>query len=212
MSENKIEGKGARFTTGKDYFFINVDFKKGAGSFFPLFQPWLGDTITKIDIVKLHCDECHSVKWRYDDKEDSKDFEGFVFTDSTGARWFNQYPLADFGQLDDSANWLATREKPSSDQDPWYSYRKIQMYLENLGDGIRRFRKTDDTTDEGELRMRPIAADGLQKHFDEIVEKLKTEFNVAVEVGPRILTYKCKDTGEEETITFEDRVKVTLVP
>lgn len=199
-----------RFTVGEDYFFINVDFKKGEGSFFPLFQPWNGDTVTKIEIVKLHCAEHHRVRWDCDENDAEPKYDGFVFTDDTDMRWYNQYPSASYGQLDDSANWIATRSKPLGDDDPWYNYTQVEVYLRRLGDGVKHFIREDSTASEEEMKTRVVAAEGLQAHFDEIVALLKEQFGMSVKTEPYSFQVIDKETGALSTHVVENRIKVTL--
>lgn len=104
VSESKPIWK-LRFTVGEVYWFArtlytNKDPK--LPTFTSLFMPWLHN-LDKIEFLPLLCKEHHKVAWDQDPKSE-KTCDGFVFvspTDETDI-WYNQYPKASYGQLDDT--------------------------------------------------------------------------------------------------------------
>ena len=53
----------------------------------------------------LTVSEHHKVSRRHD-TEGKKDCDGYVLSSASGITFKNQYPFADYGQLDDTANWV----------------------------------------------------------------------------------------------------------
>lgn len=87
-----------RFTVGDTYTFMRVLFEKGNNrSFSSLYLPWK-DKLIGIECKELICAEHHKVTNGWDEE---KNCDGFIFHDSDGGIWQNQYPSASYGQLDD---------------------------------------------------------------------------------------------------------------
>lgn len=74
-------------------------------------RPFVSDVTQpeKINFIKLKVIGRYPVPWDQD-PEQRLDHVGFVLEDEMGRRWFNQYPRASFGQLDDSQNFMFVRE------------------------------------------------------------------------------------------------------
>jgi hypothetical protein len=86
----------SRFTVGKHYVFFVVKYD-GLGTVY-----WPGrDKLQKLVTLYLLCESEHAVPIEW-----SKDVgEGYVFLDEkTGVRWHNQFPVASYGQMDDSGD------------------------------------------------------------------------------------------------------------
>jgi hypothetical protein len=107
MSTNS---KSKRFVLGKTYYFAKVTYNRTAVMFMSRFVPW-EDTLKEIKVIGLKCTEHHKVPGEWDDK---KVHDGFVFKSEDGKEYYNQYPIAVYGQLDDSNN-LIVREKVPDD-------------------------------------------------------------------------------------------------
>jgi hypothetical protein len=200
-----------RYEPGKIYHFVLLKFLPSAMPSFGPYRPWLGDSITKLEIVELTCQSHHKVKWVYDPTEEEAKHDGFIFVDKTGAEWYNQYPRAEYGQLDDTADWIVARAKLDPEVNPdWDAYTDITMYLRRIGNGIKRFLNPAETsTDFEEKRLRPIAAESLQKHFDHVVELLKTEYGYTARTEPYTIDV-VNVKGETETRTLENAVRVIV--
>ncbi len=69
---------------------------------FTLPIPW-ENTIAATAIRHMVCVEHHKVPWDQDPDGDIK-YDGFVFDDQQGHKWYNQYPRASYGQLTDTAD------------------------------------------------------------------------------------------------------------
>ena len=89
-----------RYTVGHDYLFVRVTFERKPGENIRVYIPWICGPAT-IEVIKLKCASHHKVPNNYNDKPDH---DGFIFIDDTGHRWFNQFPRASYGQIDDSMN------------------------------------------------------------------------------------------------------------
>ncbi len=107
-----------RYTPGHSYAFARVLYREKGSEIvrrWGLFDPKNHDFVG-CDIVLLRCERMEHVHWEFDPKEEKK-HQGFVFTEvggEHGGRVFhNQYPIAHFGQLDDSANY---RARPARDE------------------------------------------------------------------------------------------------
>lgn len=114
-----------RYQTNQSYVFLRVLFTKGNDRFGSLYIPWL-DTLNRIEMINPVCVEHHKVAWRY--APDKFDCDGYIFRDGDKV-YHNQYPRADYGQLDDSENWKlrvvpkdsekVTKEEVEEFWDPW---------------------------------------------------------------------------------------------
>ncbi|TLX15794.1 hypothetical protein [Rhizobium sp. MHM7A] len=101
-----------RYTPGNSYAFARIlyrhkgdDVVRKSG----LFDPKQHDFVA-IDLVLLNCERQERVHWEFDEREEKK-YDGFIFRQIGGENdrriFHNQYPVAHFGQFDDSANYRA---------------------------------------------------------------------------------------------------------
>lgn len=109
-----------RYTPGTVYPFVHCKFRRsyatdaggkkvwGHPLQSALFCPWNPDhELLSLVVVKAQCVEHHQVAWDQDPKGEKK-HDGFIFAelpitlDPPSKRWFNQYPTASYGQLDDT--------------------------------------------------------------------------------------------------------------
>lgn len=107
-----------RFTVGEVYWFartLYTDKPMKESSFASIYMPWYHD-LDKIEFLPLLCKEHHKVAWDQDPK-DEKTCDGFVFvspTDETDI-WYNQYPAACYGQLDDTNDRVVFKHYENSE-------------------------------------------------------------------------------------------------
>lgn len=93
-----------RFEVGRNYVFMRVLFT-GRPRLMNRYIPW-EDTLDSIQTINLTCKEHHKVPGEFSDE---RKFDGFIFEDAEGGIWYNQYPNAHYGQLDDRMDYHAER-------------------------------------------------------------------------------------------------------
>jgi hypothetical protein len=177
-----------RYTVGAVYFFIWINFTRNEPRWGSVFLPWL-DTLNGIDIRKLTCREHHNVAWNQDPNND-KIHDGFIFTEEksehASGQWFNQYPAAGYGQLDDSSNWKVAPDltvaevEALPDNKVWAMHQDVTMFLSNAFKGVVDLKKKDMLLESKAL------ADFCQK----VVKLLKDDFQMEVCVNPMKLEKK----------------------
>lgn len=107
-----------RFTVGKQYPFFFMQYvmhgvtdpastRKCLNGMGPQFLPWR-DKAIKGHVEMLTCIEHHRVPDAHD-PEGERTCDGFIFKDNEGNLWYNQYPHASYGQLDDSGDRFVRR-------------------------------------------------------------------------------------------------------
>ena len=100
MSENntrytigqEIEVIGFNYGSGKEFWFAPRPFAFN-GADYPL----------SIELFNLKVTEHHQVAWDQDPKGE-KQYDGFILTAEDESVWYNQYPVAGYGQTSDNAN------------------------------------------------------------------------------------------------------------
>lgn len=100
MSENKtrytigqeIIVVGFNYGTGKEVWFSRRPFAF-AGTDYPL----------SIELFKLKVTEHHKVAWDVDPNGERR-YSGFILSTEEGGVWYNQYPMASYGQVSDVAD------------------------------------------------------------------------------------------------------------
>lgn len=184
-----------RYEVGKDYLFIDVKYERGSARFGRHYIPWL-DRLDSITLHVLKCQEHHKVCNQFDGEGVAPKHDGFIFTDANGELWNNQYPRANYGQLDDSANWLVEPDDYKKYADPFYHLENVGYYLDGILRGLRQVKASADHPPEN--------AEMLQKHFDDVVEQIQA-LGYTVSIGPMVL----KKTDGTETVAHEIR-KVTI--
>lgn len=194
-----------RYNPGTKELFIHIAFTPMYPSFFSLYKPWQ-DKLERIEIIQLTCVEHHKVKWGYaEDIPENYTSDGYVFKDGDGYRWLNQYPTADFGQIDDSANWKVHMED-FGDQIDWEGdhrhYEDVRIFLNRILRGLR----PADAAVPGVVEE-PIRA-SLQKFYDDLVLKIKEEFGIVVNTKARVLNF----TDGRPPKVLEDSLEVFFEP
>lgn len=114
MSEN--DKSNLRYTIGKCYIFMlapnrNFDIDTKLSNYY--------------EFIKVICKEHHKVSWEHD-PENIKKYDGFIFEEirssqinEPGRIYYNQYPRASYGQLDDSCNRIITRKITDEEYELW---------------------------------------------------------------------------------------------
>lgn len=92
------------------------------------FMPW-EEHVVSSEIVYLTVKEHHKVPLSYDQSGELS-CDGYILETSDGERWFNQYPHASYGQLDDSADRHFHRENWKESK--YRHYVSLFHYMENL--------------------------------------------------------------------------------
>lgn len=164
-----------RYEIGQQVPFVRVDYDPcGNASFSGLYLPWLHKLLA-IHVDLLTCEEHHKVRWHYDHETDPAKYDGFVFRDQEGTRWFNQYPYANYGQTDDSANYRAIKE---GETDLSRVSTDGFQYLSNMWRGIEQLTAQNDVA----------AADSLRKHFDQVKALIEAEAERQILISPLVMT------------------------
>lgn len=116
------------------------------------------ENIIEWDVVNLVVTEQHAVPSHfYPDGE--KSHTGYVLTDPDGDVWYNQYPAASYGQLDDSSDRLFYR-KDWGTKNRALCYTALIPFMENLLRSAHFTRQEDDV---------------LAKEYTNLYDKLKLQ-------------------------------------
>ena len=110
-----------RFTVGEEYIFLVfhatfVQHGPDGKAFWRTSHAPNRDILKEIRSMKLKCKSHHRVPIHYYENDPESKADGFIFVDeSTGEEWYNQYPKASYGQLDDSNDRYILRAKIFTD-------------------------------------------------------------------------------------------------
>ena len=139
------------------------------------FLPWEDEVVSKT-IEQLSVKEHHKVPNYWDSVGAVKENDGYVLNGPDGSVWYNQYPKASYGQLDDSADRLYLR---CSDEKVPTLVRSTSFvhYMENVLRGIKSLEAGD--VDKSKL---------LSQHFDEM--KAMFEAQTGKTLTHRVHRYK----------------------
>jgi hypothetical protein len=175
-----------RYTPGHAYAFARIHYRHKGESVVRksgLYDPKEHDFVA-IDIVLLQCERSERVHWEFDDKREKK-YDGFIFrevrAENDGRVFHNQYPVAHFGQLDDSANYLA---KPARTEERIAELNKIKQidkdaYLQELispyEDAFTLLsRLIGATSDQSDRQLKNYWNSAEKAEIEDVTEKLKT--------------------------------------
>ena len=174
-----------RYEVGQTVPFIKVEFdNNGVFSMLSAYLPW-SHTLTKINIEVMQCIEHHKVPTTYGDADDKK-ADGFIFSTFGGSIWHNQYPLAAYGQIDDSA------DRRINVKDNRFDYMQDGMhYLANVERGIEMIK--EDSPENAKL---------LEKHRDEVIALIEKATAKKVVIKPAVISLN--DGGEVPCPGFFD--------
>ena len=161
----------------------------------------IDDKPLKTTISKMKCKEHHKVYWEYDDKKAPPTYDGFVFTDNKGGVWYNQFPYASYGQLEDSQNrHVHLNDWDVDDKTIIYNMYNFKSYMKELYNGIHNVRKSGDEN----------KANILQTHFDEVKELFEKQFGKKITIKPNIRTMYNNDNSEIVEHSLEGYVDVVI--
>ena len=104
------------------------------------------DEVLDIKMEVLEVTEHHKVPvaWR---EEEGPTADGYLLKDSEGKRWHNQYPVANYGQLDDSNDWrfcMVDGDKPFGAR----FANSLALFIENQHEQLVRMEKGKDFDQE----------------------------------------------------------------
>lgn len=154
------------------------------------FFPW-EVTVLSSEIVLLEVVEHHKVPYRYDPKME-KTCDGYVLKDESGGVWHNQYPMAYYGQLDDSYDRLFTRS-PENPRQPRFT--SLTDYMAGLLRGVYQLSKD------------PEKGKALQEVYDDLKTKFEKQTNSVITSKPT--TTICN--GVEKVLEGWFDVDITIV-
>ena len=166
-----------RFQLGEEIYgvaFINVNEK--FSTLAPLMQK--GAQLEKIFFTKLTVAEHHLVNWAYDPKDKTPENDGYVLLDENNLVFHNQYPMAQFEQTSDKANWIFTAAAIPSDKVEDlllsrnsfpYCYESLTRHLDSLLDFI-------DSTSSSQFHSEHYLAKMLQTAHS-LRDRILTDFH-----------------------------------
>ena len=123
--------------------------------------------VLKTELIRLTVVEHHKVPGEW---SDALEYDGYVLRDDNGALWYNQYPYASYGQLDDSYDRVFRRAELHrvGNHDPIFSSdtvvltERIEMLYEAMLDGVKIY--------ENDLAK-------IRRDNDEIYEKVHAAYH-----------------------------------
>lgn len=180
-----------RFNVGETLFFVKIDFTPSQSNAFgsALYMPWKGDTLNEIKIIKLKVTEHHKVAWD-GDPHDRPDHDGYVLREIVrinensaiyGETYYNQYPEASYGQVDNSFDRIVFRKDCSNDEFWGHRFTLLTHVLEQL--------HRAEHLDNGADALPPEQRQMLQAHRLEIEEALRTQFGMSVVYTPKVIRF-----------------------
>lgn len=193
-----------RYEVGQPYAFATVRFSgREFGDF--LYDP-RRHILEGIDLVKLTCTEHHKVVIEFYEKDGPK-ADGFVFVDEQGRTWHNQYPVAYYGQLDDSNDRQVrlaldvkkeedVPAKTSADHDDWILGRRDALSM--IG------RIAEAINDEG---LPDDLRDGLKPYLEQFKTAVEVLLGGTIEIKPWVATYADGTTRVLDQIQVASLVK-----
>lgn len=189
---NDTTTNSLRFNVGQSYLFIYIDFTQNSPRFGGTYVPWL-DTLNKIEVVELKCAEHHKVRYEFDEADAKKKYDGFIFANAEGVVYHNQYPVASYGQLDDSGD-RQVRPAKFNEEDPFLSYELATYRLGEIYNAIHK--------DKAQFTESQAAA--LQQLYDQITEQV-IALGYEIDVSPRTIHFT---NGKPPIVT--DRMVVRI--
>lgn len=151
-----------RYTVGKQYPFIIVQFERtfirenavlstrrmtqDVITYYPFPSQHSSDKLINIVVKMLTCKEHHKVPSEWEPNGEKK-YDGFIFEDTEGNTWRNQYPHASYGQVSDAADrrvWLHHADEAKMKEAYASDFVIVEMQLatsmiESIQEAIWRF-------------------------------------------------------------------------
>ncbi|QVD49238.1 hypothetical protein LUCX_168 [Xanthomonas phage vB_XciM_LucasX] len=194
-----------RYNVGDTSLFIFLDFTPAHWRFGNLYIPWQ-DTLNEMIILEAACIEHHRVAGEWDDEIQ---YDGFIFQDTQGQRWHNQYPRAAYGQLDDSNDHRIHRaigeEECAQVKDDRAASAVMLRNYEDVREFLRRIIRTENPDYAKELEQSHLQA--LQDHYAQVVKAIE-EKGYSVKRKTHIFRYT-NGRPDEEAPPYFDRVVIT---
>lgn len=157
-----------RFQIGQTYVFTKLVFKRGFDRFGNAYLPW-ADSDLKILVQVLKCEEHHKVPAHYREEE-GPTCDGFIFRNVDDSTiWYNQYPRASYGQMDDSYDRKVLKKDGDLFED---CYTLMDATIENV---VRGFSFVKKELGQDHLRMLLAHFHELRRAVDDIGFKLVME-------------------------------------
>lgn len=157
----------------------------GTGLFVPRFLPWeqVLNQNTPLYLKELVVTERHAVPGDWDDKPQHT---GFVARDHVGQLWYNQYPRASYGQLNDigDTRWTHSMFRCA------YDHRKQDLYdalpVRDYGQYEEVTRRLDGMLHAVSptscfVLKDPGLRQALAKHYEWLVRTIEKMANVTIE-------------------------------
>lgn len=167
---------------------IVISFKRNNGETFQLFEmPYCynhEEEEVEVLIKKLTVTEQHAV---LEEWSNGCSAYGFVLKDTAGNEWYNQYPIAAYGQLDCSRDYVFTIKEakiPGGQKEEEavlqktggnFQYMEICTVLNLLQRGVKHLKTTTGLD---------IVIKKFEALFNNIVERLKSEFGLVIVETP----------------------------
>lgn len=157
-----------RFQIGQTYVFAKLVFKRGFERFGNAYLPW-ADSDLKILVQVLKCEEHHKVPAHYREEE-GPTCDGFIFRNVDDSTiWYNQYPRASYGQMDDSYDRKVLKKDGDLFED---CYTLMDATIENV---VRGFSFVKKELGQDHLGMLLAHFHELRRVVDDIGFKLVME-------------------------------------
>lgn len=165
-----------RYELGEKVIGIKVRFKPSEARWSNLYLPDR-DTLEGIDLIEMTVVKHARVPWDQD-PEEKLEYDGYVLEASDGTVFHNQYPKASYGQVTDSANWTFSYAEVNEDNF-LKSFEDVGVYLQRI---IRNLSNRTSLRSEG---IPEELAKALQKHHDDILQLIQSQFGLRVTYVPR---------------------------
>lgn len=181
-----------RYNVGDTLFFVKIDFtpseSNALGS--SLYMPWKGDKLNEIKIIKLKVTEHHKVAWEHD-PNDKLEHDGYVLREIVkindqsaiyGDTYHNQYPVASYGQMDNSFDRIVFRKDCSNDE--FWGPRFVL-----LTHALKHLRQAETPKADDPHALPETHRKMLEAHRMEIEEVFRSQFAMTVTYRPLVVRH-----------------------
>lgn len=189
-----------RFEIGQQIPFIKVKFNRRPDNklmFQSLYDPRIHD-LESIEVKMLTVKEHHKVPW-YHEPAGEKKYDGFIFTEQLNEGkeeiWYNQYPTASYGQLDDTSDRIVFRHlEHTNDEITKMSNEEVDVWLEHWNEALHFIANIKRAVDGGTryaLKLSPKDKKLFEEYLFKVQEAIENVSGKKIEFN--ILTYESKE-------------------
>lgn len=184
-----------RLNVNEEVYGINFEYKgeEETNMFFSMPNTFRGNKeVVSIRLAKLTVSEHHRVpsEWDVDRKPDC---DGFILKDDKGVEWRNQWPVASYGQVSDTADRRYKLKEPTDEAEkamfrvrldtgfiPVYEYHQLQDVLTTFQEAIEKMEEIQSGLKDGskdpENYIPEAQIEENARYHKELIKKITEQF------------------------------------